>query len=50
MYVVTTNSVNRRIVSALLVAAVMATPANAQEFEAGAPIGSLNEAGVWQPM
>ena len=50
MHTVMTNSASRRILPALLVAAVMAIPANAQEFEAGDPIGSLNEAGVWQPM
>jgi sugar lactone lactonase YvrE len=44
------NSASRRIVPTLLVATVMAIPAHAQEFEAGEPIGSLNEAGVWQPM
>ena len=50
MYTAMKNSANRRIVPALLVATVMAIPAHAQEFEAGEPIGSLNEAGVWQPM
>ena len=50
MYTVMMNSASRRIVPTLLVATVMAIPAHAQEFEAGEPIGSLNEAGVWQPM
>ena len=50
MYTVMMNSASRRIVPPLLVAPVMAIPAHAQEFEAGEPIGSLNEAGVWQPM
>ena len=42
--------VSRRIIPVVLIAAVSAVPAAAQDFAAGEPIGALNEAGEWRPM
>ena len=39
-----------RIIPTVLVAAVLAVPAAAQDFVAGEPIGALSEAGEWRPM
>ena len=44
------HSASQRIVPAALTAVVLAIPATAQEFAAGAPIGALSEAGEWRPM
>ena len=50
MYAVMFHLASRRIVLSVLSAVVLAVPTAAQEFVAGEPIGSLNEAGEWQAM
>ena len=44
------HSASRRVVLAVLTAAVLAAPTAAQDFVAGEPIGALNESGEWLPM
>ena len=50
MHATIMHPTSRRLFPALLIAVVLTSPAAAQEFAAGEPIGAFNEAGVWQPM
>ena len=50
MKLLTSDSVSRRSLTAMLISLALTVPALAQDFAAGEPIGANNEAGQWQPM